>query len=78
MNEERYEEFYTLRVLTNHLTFYEQNLEEHNLMNSFLCDKYKLENKENGRKNLSCLQITSFSLYQAQLIAVCEMSLSPT
>jgi hypothetical protein len=52
MNKERYKEFYKLRVLTNHLTFYEQNLEEYNLMDYFLCDKYNLENKETGGKIL--------------------------
>ena len=52
MNKERYEEFYELRMLTRHLTFYEQNREEYNLMDSFLCDKYKLENNQIVRKTI--------------------------
>ena len=53
MNKERYEEVYELRMITSHLTFYVQNREEYNLMDSFLCYKYKLENNQIVRKNLA-------------------------
>ena len=53
MNKERCEEFYELRMLTSHLTFYKQNQVEHNLMDSFLCDKYKLENNQHVKNSLA-------------------------
>jgi hypothetical protein len=67
MNKECYEEFYEFRMLTSHLTFYEQNREEYNLMDSFLCDKYTLVNDQIVGKRLAACRLALLYIRHSSL-----------